>query len=64
MNKNENKGLRPYVSPFTKKTQVELEGNLCGSIDPTAKSPGVSTTAQDVNQDFGNQNDFSNDTWD
>ena len=65
MDKNENnKGLKPYESPSTKKTQVELEGNLCGSIDATAKSPGVTTTAQDVNTDFNSANDFSNGSWD
>ena len=66
MDKNENnKGLKPYESPSMKKTQVELEEGVCaGSIDATAKSPGVTTTAQDVNKDFNSANDFSNDSWD
>lgn len=64
MDKKENKGLKPYESPSTKKTQVELEGILCGSIDATAKSPGVTTTAQDVNTDFNSANDFSSSGWD
>ena len=40
MDENENKGLKTYESPSTKKTQVELEGNLCGSTSHTAQSPG------------------------
>ena len=53
MDKKENKGLKPYESPSTKKTQVELEGNLCGSIDPTAQSPtGASTEAQKISKGF------------
>ena len=56
-----------YEAPYTKKTQVELEEGLCdtGSIEPTTKSPGISTTKQDVNTDFNTDNDFSNtSTWD
>ena len=59
--------MKEYEAPSTKKTQVELEEGICatGSIDPTAKSPGVSTSAQEVNTEFGNDNDFSNETsWD
>lgn len=29
MDKNENKGLKPYEAPSTKKTQVELEEGIC-----------------------------------
>lgn len=29
MDKNENKDLKPYESPFTRKTQVELEEGIC-----------------------------------
>ena len=50
MDENENKGLKTYESPSTKKTRVELEGNLCGSTNHTAQSPGTTTTAQEVNQ--------------
>ena len=65
MDKNENKGLKPYESPSTKKTQVKLEEGVCaGSIDATAKSPGVATPAQDVNKDFNTENDFSSGSWD
>lgn len=65
MDKNENKGLKPYESPSTKKTQVKLEEGVCaGSIDATAKSPGVTTLAQDVNKDFNTENDFSSGSWD
>ncbi len=65
MDKNENKGLKPYESPSTKKTQVKLEEGVCaGSIDATAKSPGVTTPAQDVNKDFNTENDFSSGSWD
>lgn len=64
MDENENKGLKTYESPPTKKTQVELEGNLCGSTNHTAQSPGTTTTAQEVNQSFGTANDFTNDSWD
>ena len=56
-----------YEAPYTKKTQVELEEGLCvtGSIEPTTKSPGSSTTKHDVNKDFNTDNDFSNtSTWD
>ena len=49
MDENENKGLKTYESPSTKKTQVELEGNLCGSTNHTAQSPGTTTTAQESN---------------
>lgn len=58
--------MKEYESPSTKKTQVELEDGICavGSIDPTAKSPGVATTAQDVNTEFGKENDFSDGSWD
>ena len=50
----------------TKKTQVELEESLCvtGSIDPTTKSPGMSTTSQEVNSGFNTDNDYTNDSWD
>lgn len=65
MDKNENKGLKPYEAPSTKKTQVELEEGVCaGSIDATAKSPGVTTTAQDVNTGFNSANDFTDGSWD
>lgn len=65
MDKNENKGLKPYESPSTKKTQVKLEEGVCaGSIDATAKSPGVTTPAQDVNKDFNTENDFFSGSWD
>lgn len=67
MDKNENKGLKPYESPSTKKTQVELEEGICaGSVDIKAESPhGVNVKAQDVNSDFGDANDFSNNgSWD
>ena len=65
MDKNENKGLKPYEYPSTKKTQVKLEEGVCaGSIDATAKSPGVTTPAQDVNKDFNTENDFSSGSWD
>ena len=66
MDKNENnKGLKPYESPSTKKTQVELEEGVCaGSIDATAKSPGVTTTAQDVKTELNSANDFSDNGWD
>lgn len=56
-----------YEAPYTKKTQVELEEGLCvtGSIEPTTKSLGISTTKQDVNKGFNEDNDFSNtSTWD
>lgn len=57
---------KSYETPYTKKTQVELEESLCvtGSIDPTTKSPGMSTTSQKVNSDFNTDNDFTNDSWD
>lgn len=48
-----------YEPPFTKKTLVEMEGNLCSSVDMTASSPyGVDVKSQDVNTDFGNDNNF------
>ena len=55
-----------YETPYTKKTQVKLEESLCvtGSIDPTTKSPGMSTTSQKVNSDFNTDNDYTNDSWD
>lgn len=57
---------KSYETPYTKKTQVELEESLCvtGSIDPTTKSPGMSTMSQDVNSGFNTDNDFTNDSWD
>lgn len=56
---------KDYQAPKTSKTLVELESPICaGSIDATAKSPGVTTTAQDVNRDFGTANDFSSGSWD
>ena len=57
---------KSYETPCTKKTQVELEESLCvtGSIDPTTKSPGMSTTSQKVNSDFNTDNDFTKDSWD
>ena len=64
MDETKKTDLKSYVSPETKRTQVELEGNLCGSINHSAQSPGATTTAQEVNQDFGTANDFTNDSWD
>ncbi len=66
MDKNENKGLKPYESPSTKKTQVKLEEGVCaGSVDMNANSPhGIDTQAQDVNADFTNENNFKDGTWD
>lgn len=65
MDKSEEK-KKNYESPYTKKTQVELEEGVCatGSIDATAQSPGAETSAQQVNTGFGTDNDFTNDTWD
>lgn len=65
MDKNENKGLKPYESPSTKKTQVELEEGVCaGSVDMNANSPhGIDTQAQEVNTNFEKDNNFSDGSW-
>lgn len=56
---------KDYGSPRTRMVQVETEGNLCGSIKMEADSPhGISTTTQDVNTDFTNENNFKDGTWD
>lgn len=64
MNETKKTDLKSYEAPETKRTQVELEGDLCGSVNAGAKSPGASTTAQEVNQDFGAANDFTDGSWD
>ena len=55
-----------YESPDMTEIRVELESSICsGSVDINATSPGVSTTAQQENTGFGNDNDFSNSNqWD
>lgn len=65
MNRQEER-RKDYESPRTRMVQVETEGNLCGSVDPTVKTPGsANTEKQQVNQEFGGANDFSTSgTWD
>lgn len=61
------KKKQPYVSPEIQVTRVELESSICnGSVDMEAKSPGISTTAQEVNTDFAYNNNFAKDEikWD
>lgn len=63
MDKNENKGLKPYESPSTKKTQVELEEGVCaGSATITNPKEVGGINEHKTNTDFSG--DFSSDTWD
>lgn len=50
-----------YEKPQSAVTRVELESPICsGSVDMTAESPhGVGTTAQEINKEFDNANDFT-----
>ncbi len=48
-----------YEAPRTILYKVEVEGVICGSIDVQAKSPGASTSAQEINFDFGSDNNFA-----
>lgn len=43
MDKNENKDLKPYESPFTRKTQVELEEGICAVGSATGTSVATET---------------------
>lgn len=61
MEKSEEKNKK-YESPSTKRTQVEMEGNLCGSIDVVGDNEkSVNIAGQEVISESGN--DFSNDPW-
>lgn len=63
MDKNENKGLKPYGSPSTKKTQVELEEGVCaGSATITNPQQNGGINEHKTNNDF--KGDFSSDPWD
>ena len=64
MDKNENKGLKPYESPSTKKTQVELEEGVCATGSATVTNPNNANgkiNPHEVNQDFSG--DFSGSEW-
>lgn len=53
-----------YESPFTKKTQVELEDGVCAAGSATVTNPDKEKgkiNPHEVNQEFGG--DFSNSTW-
>lgn len=63
MDKNENKDLKPYESPSTKKTQVELEEGVCATGSATITNPkNGGINEHKTNTDFSG--DFSSDTWD
>lgn len=50
-----------YEQPETVVTRVELESPICsGSVSMEAQAPeGINTQAQEVNTDFGYDNDYS-----
>ncbi len=64
MDKNESKGLKPYESPSTKKTQVELEEGVCaGSATITNPNETNGKIQQhEVNTDFDYT--FTDSGWD
>lgn len=52
-----------YQQPASTVTRVELESPICsGSSEIEATSPGASTTAQKINNDFANENSFGDGT--
>ena len=57
---------RKYDRPLMERVLVELEDGFCAaSVD--VKNPNEDygkINAQEVNQDFSNAADFSNDSWD
>lgn len=64
MDKNENKGLKPYESPSTKKTQVELEEGVCAGSATITNPDGANGKIQqhDVNTNFDYK--FTDSEWD
>lgn len=64
MNKKENKGLKPYESPSTKKTQVELEEGVCAGSATITNPDDANGKIQkhDVNTDFDYT--FTDSEWD
>lgn len=63
MDKNENKGLKPYEAPSTRKTLVELEEGVCaGSATITNPQQNGGINEHKTNSKFNG--DFSSDTWD
>ena len=56
------KKMKTYESPSTKKTQVELEDCVCASVEYTGDpDKGVNISSQEVIESSGN--DFSGKEW-
>lgn len=61
--KKEQETKKDYESPLTKETQVEMEGNLCGSITTTGRDKdGVNIKAQKINNSSANTG-FADEPW-
>lgn len=53
-----------YESPFTKKTQVELEDGVCAAGSATVTNPKETGGINEHKTNTGFSGDFSNDDWD